>query len=235
VCRKQNPIFRIEAFLFDWDHPLVRFGFPQGGFCWRNGSRERDRFRCAAVREGKTLRRITNGGKFGAAVVSLKKFKYHCALYPEWGEQAMQLAKANSKAADVLKGLFWRERTKDLCLKGLHPMTGANVRIDPSRGRRACLACRYIARDNPPLIKPDVLVKIRQAFEAGASYGQICNGRPVGGGKIDRSLMSENGLIRAWFLIRAGRAPRSGRNRGPAESVLKADLSQSTSITAYKK
>jgi hypothetical protein len=143
----------------------------------------------AALNDGRTLRRFTNGGKLGKAIVSLTKFKNHCAAYPEWGGEALRLAVANSKAADALKGLPWRERTKDLCLKGLHPMIGANVRIDPSRGRRACLACRYIARDNPPLIKPDVLAKIRQAFEAGASYGQICNGQPVGGGKIDRSLI----------------------------------------------
>ena len=38
----------------------------------------------AVMREGKTLRRFTNGGKFGPAVAPLKKFKYHCALYPEW-------------------------------------------------------------------------------------------------------------------------------------------------------
>jgi hypothetical protein len=54
----------------------------------------------AALRLGKTLRRITNGGKFGHVIVSLTKLKKHCALYPEWGEEAMPLAVANAKAAD---------------------------------------------------------------------------------------------------------------------------------------
>jgi hypothetical protein len=133
-----------------------------------------------ALREGRTLR------VFG---VRAPRLEAYFKIHPEYAQEARPLIEANAKAAMARKGSTWRERTKDLCLKGLHPMTGANVRIDPSRGRRACLACRYIARDNPPLIKPDVLATIRRAFEAGASYGQICNGRPVGGGKIDRSLI----------------------------------------------
>jgi hypothetical protein len=71
-------------------------------------------------------------------------------------------------------------------------MTGDNVRIDPSRGRRACLACRRLARDNPPLIVPEVMTKIKQALEAGASIAQICYGRPVGGGPANKSAMLAN-------------------------------------------
>jgi hypothetical protein len=114
--------------------------------------------------------------------------KSYCAAHPEYGREVLPLMETNIKAAFRRKGERLRKLTETFCLKGLHAMTGANVRIDPSRGRRACLACRYIARDNPPLIKPDVLAKIRKAFEAGASYRQVCTGRPVGGGKVDRSL-----------------------------------------------
>jgi hypothetical protein len=84
---------------------------------------------------------------------------------------------------------YWRRRTAEMCLKGLHPMTGANVRIDPSRGRRCCLACRNYARDNPPRMTSLAIGKVKQALEAGATTGQVCFGRPVGGGKIDRRLI----------------------------------------------
>jgi hypothetical protein len=52
----------------------------------------------SAMRGGKTIRRITNGGKLGPSIVSLRKLKYHCALYPQWGAEAKRLAAANAKA-----------------------------------------------------------------------------------------------------------------------------------------
>lgn len=57
----------------------------------------------AALREGRTLKRFASGGKFGPAIVSLQKLKKHCALYPEWGAEAMRLARANAKATDAQK------------------------------------------------------------------------------------------------------------------------------------
>jgi hypothetical protein len=65
-------------------------------------------------------------------------------------------------------------------------MTESNIYIDGSHGRRRCLACRNIARANPPLIDPIILAKIKQAFEAGGSIAQICIGRPIGGGAINK-------------------------------------------------
>lgn len=132
------------------------------------------------LREGYTTRKFW---------VGTARLEAYLVAHPEYAREARPLMEANTRAARKRKGSRLRDLTRLFCLKGLHPMTGNNVRIDPSRGRRACLACRNIARDNPPLITPIVLTKIKQALEAGASQSQICNGAPVGGGKIDRSLI----------------------------------------------
>src|SRR5258707_1213914 len=51
-------------------------------------------------------------------------------------------------------------------------MAGTNVRIDPSTGYRACLACRKFADANPPLIKPAVIDRIKRALQGGVSVNQ---------------------------------------------------------------
>jgi hypothetical protein len=141
----------------------------------------------AKLRDGSTVRKLTFGGKkFGPTLVSFPRFKKHCELHPEWATEAWRISKING---GIGKGARLRKMTESFCLKGLHAMTGNNVRIDPSTGRRACLACRNIARDRPPLIKPEVLTKIKQAFEAGASVGQVCWGKPIGGGSVDPSII----------------------------------------------
>lgn len=102
----------------------------------------------------------------------------------------MRLAKANAKAADRLKSVnsFWRKRTQELCLKGLHPMVGDNLRIDPSTGRRACLACRKIAAKNPPPMKPAMIALVKRELDRGISLSQMTFGRPTGGGAVNPSL-----------------------------------------------
>ncbi len=71
-----------------------------------------------ALRRGLTLRRVTGGGgAAGKMIVSLAKFKAHCAAYPEWGGEAMKLAAANAKAANHGKG---HNRNKTHCKFG-HP------------------------------------------------------------------------------------------------------------------
>jgi hypothetical protein len=144
----------------------------------------------AALREGKTLRRFTNGGKFGPAIVSFKKFKKHCELHPEWGAEAMRLAKINAKAGDILKSVnnAKRRQTQEMCLKGLHPMKGDNLMMH--KGRRCCLACWRHHAAHPPIhsILP-VLDLIKDDLRRGISLGQICQGRPTGGGRVDRSLV----------------------------------------------
>ena len=57
----------------------------------------------AALRAGKTIKRITNGGKIGRMIATVAKFRTHCEQYAEWGLEARALAAANVKAADKLK------------------------------------------------------------------------------------------------------------------------------------
>jgi hypothetical protein len=142
------------------------------------------------LQAGEAVRRMTSGGKLGKAVCSLEKFKKHCAAYPMWGEDAQRLAKINAKAADIMKSVnAWkRKKTQELCLKGLHPMKGDNLMIH--KGRRACLACWRHHATHPPIhsILP-VLDLIKDDLRRGISLGQICHGKPTGGGKLDYSLM----------------------------------------------
>lgn len=133
------------------------------------------------LRSGSSLRRYSLSG-------NSPPFKAYCAAHPTYAEEALPLLAANLKAANHRKGDRVRKMTQFFCLKGLHPMIGDNVRIDPSRGRRACLACRKAAAANPPLMKPAIIEMVKRAFQGGATIGQICFGKPIGGGSVDRSL-----------------------------------------------
>jgi hypothetical protein len=123
-------------------------------------------------------------------------FTKHSEMHPEWAAEAWRISKVNGNAG---KGAYLHKMTETFCLKGLHAMTGANVRIDPSRGRRACLACRNFARDNPPRMTPEAVVKVTAALEGGATISQIIHGRPAGGGKPDRSLRIVDAPILARY------------------------------------
>jgi hypothetical protein len=139
----------------------------------------------ARLRAGESVRRMTSGSKdVGKALVPHNKYKHHCSAYPQWGAEAERLAKINAKAADILK----RRKTQEVCLKGLHPMKGDNLMIH--KGRRACLACWRHHASHPPIhsILP-VLDQIKGDLRRGISLGQICQGRPTRGGKVDHSLI----------------------------------------------
>jgi hypothetical protein len=143
------------------------------------------------LKAGSTVRKLTGGGKaLGPALVTFDRFKKHCELHPEWGAEAWRISKIN---CNLGKGYRLRKLTEMFCLKGLHRMIGANVRIDPSRGRRCCLACRNFARDNPPKMTALAIANVRKALQAGATTSQICNGHPAGGGRINRSLILTTG------------------------------------------
>jgi hypothetical protein len=147
--------------------------------------------RCTALlREGWTLRRLYNGGHQGKPIVSPGKLHDHCAAYPEWGAEVLRLAKVNAKAADILKSVNSpkRKQTKEICLKGLHPMKGDNLMIH--KGRQVCLACWRHHATHPPIhsILP-VIELIKDDLRRGIPLGQICQGKPAGGGKVDRSLV----------------------------------------------
>src|SRR6266850_2491560 len=141
------------------------------------------------LQAGEAVRRMTHGGEPGKAVCSREKFKKHCVAYPEWGAEALRLAQVN-QAATGARSINNRKRklTQEVCLKGLHPMKGDNLMIH--KGRRACLACWRYHATHPPIhsILP-VLDQIKDALRRGITHGQICAGKPAGGGKVDHSLI----------------------------------------------
>ncbi|WP_426608635.1 hypothetical protein [Bradyrhizobium sp. McL0616] len=152
------------------------------------------------LRAGETLRRFTSGDKrCGPALVTPQRFKKHRQLHPEWGVEAMRLAKINGKAADLLKSVnsAKRKKAQELCLKGLHPMSGDKLMAH--KGRRVCLARWRHHAATPPVhsILP-VFDQIKDSLRRGVSLGDICQGRPTGGGKIDRSRV----LVRANVFYR---------------------------------
>jgi hypothetical protein len=109
----------------------------------------------AAMHEGKTLRRLTNAGKLGPAIVSLKKLKYHFTLYPEWADDAKRLAAVNRKAADKLKGEGPRNLTH--CKHG-HPLSEARIRHYKGWTVRDCIRCEATRRSQGGIMKPEALV-----------------------------------------------------------------------------
>jgi len=132
----------------------------------------------AKLKAGSTVRKLTGGGKLGPNIVSFDRFKKHCQLHPEWASEAWRISKINCSAG---KGAALRLTTH--CRAGLHLMTGSNVFIDGSHGRRRCLACRRAISAYAPPMADSVADRVKRALESGASLSQITNGRPVGGGK----------------------------------------------------
>jgi hypothetical protein len=131
----------------------------------------------AALREGRTLR------KFGVKPARLEAY---FAANPEYAREARPLIEANAKAARLRKGDSLRTTTH--CRAGLHLMTGDNVLIDGTHGRKRCLACRRASSAHAPLMSSEVLQKVKFALQRGASLGQITQGKPTGGGERNAAL-----------------------------------------------
>jgi hypothetical protein len=130
-----------------------------------------------ALRKGRTLR------LFGVKAPRLEAyFKSH----PEYEQEALPLIEANNEAARLRKGDILRTTTH--CRAGLHLMTGDNVFMDGTHGRKRCRACRRASSAFAPLMSIEVAEKVKQALQGGASLGQITHGKPIGGGKINRKL-----------------------------------------------
>jgi hypothetical protein len=115
------------------------------------------------------------------------RFKAYCEVHPEYAREVLPLAAANQKAANLRKGD--RLRTTPHCRSGIHLMVGDNVLIDGTHGRKRCLACRRASSARAPAMQPEVVEKVRSALQSGTTIGQICFGKPIGGGKIDRKLV----------------------------------------------
>ncbi|MCK1672787.1 hypothetical protein [Bradyrhizobium sp. 150] len=120
-------------------------------------------------------------------VVPASRYKVHCSMHPAW---AGRIAKLNKKNISVKSrdGSDRRALTQEYCLKGLHRMQGGNVMIVNAIGHRRCRTCHYAAAAGHPM-PPEKVEEIKAAVAAGATFNQICNGHPPGGGEIDRSLI----------------------------------------------
>lgn len=112
---------------------------------------------------GDTLRKITSGDKrCGPALVTPRRFKKHCQLHPEWGVEAIRLAKVNAKAADALKSPILRGRMH--CKRG-HSLEGARVYRRDGYPYRFCLECRKIVEAKGGILRPEVGQKIKAALQ----------------------------------------------------------------------
>lgn len=123
-------------------------------------------------------------------ICTYRRFKDHCELNVEWGKEAFRLSDANSRRA---KSENHARRRGTLCTKGLHPMTGDNVRWQSFRSRRyrRCAACRRAHLAQAPAApmpeEQKEAVKSLLASKA-ATIRQICQGLPLGGGPRNAKL-----------------------------------------------
>jgi hypothetical protein len=130
----------------------------------------------AELKAGKTLRALTSGSK-APATCTPERYKKHCELDPEWGLAANQLAKANAKAADALKGNSRAEETH--CRRGhpyetygfFRPYTGNKG--PAGRLFRCCKACQYLAAKKGAKLSAEVVDKVKALLRAGNSLSSF--------------------------------------------------------------
>jgi hypothetical protein len=166
-CPHPNDCLKVGACLDHLNAPLIASGqFPR-----RMTPAQANEF-MAALRAGRSLRRISGGlKKFGPAIASPKKFRTHCELYPTWGAEALRLAAANAKAADILKGLPRRRLTH--CFKG-HPFTEGLPYRD-ERHRR-CTICASARAKLGGVLTRLQLNKIKAALDEGTPISHFTGG-----------------------------------------------------------
>jgi hypothetical protein len=128
-----------------------------------------------ALRAGSTLRRFTNGGAMGPAIVSLTKYHAHKATFPEWADVVTPLEERNRIAADYLKGPEWK-RQQTHCKRG-HLLSGENLGIKNLGPKRAptrfCRTCNREQANFGGVIKPEVVIKVKELLLRGVPVGHI--------------------------------------------------------------
>lgn len=136
------------------------------------------------LRAGKTLGQALSG------IGSHPGFRSHCALHPQWGEEAKPLVEKNAEAARARKGSFKRNMTH--CIYG-HPLSGDNLLVEGRTGFRRCRAClaRRAAAPRPPT--EDQVKKVTAALNAGQTISRICRG-VVDGKKVGKGIIGFNKL-----------------------------------------
>jgi hypothetical protein len=134
----------------------------------------------SALRQGHTIRRITNGKKIGVIIVTVTKFDRHCATYPIWGAEAGRLRAANALAADRLKGSDKRDRTH--CARGhefaVHGLAYKN-HVNGRRYRYCKLCNKLNSRKGGPL-PFETVEKVKALVRGGAPLGSFTSGGKPG-------------------------------------------------------
>jgi hypothetical protein len=133
--------------------------------------------------DGKTIRDLTDINS-KSYIVPNSRFRKHCDLNPAWGNKIRKLSDANAAKKKKLSN-GRSVATRKFCLKGLHPMKGHNLMIDP--GRRRCRAC-FMARMHGKPMTAETMERLKNAIKAGTPLAEILHGKPLGGGPNDRSL-----------------------------------------------
>ena len=89
----------------------------------------------ARIVAGETIRDLTNPkpamdptAPYIPAMVSTVRFRKHCELNPEWAVEVRKLSWDNFKRK-ARESSYWRRRTAEMCLKGLHAMTGSTFAL----------------------------------------------------------------------------------------------------------
>jgi hypothetical protein len=126
--------------------------------------------------------------------VNSKSLETYFAAHPDYASEARPLIEANAKAARHRKGDKLRSTTH--CRAGLHLMSGDNVFIDGTHGRRRCLACRRASTAKAEEMRPEVVAVVKAALQNGATFshmsGKACprwNDRPKTSVDADQGLL----------------------------------------------
>jgi hypothetical protein len=131
----------------------------------------------AALRDGRTLR------KFG---VRAERLQAYFDAHPEYAAEAKPLIEANARAALYHKGDALRCTTH--CRSGRHLLTGRNVEIDGTHGRRRCRACRMLSAAKASPMSADIATRVKAAIARGSNLTLITKGRRIpGSGRMDTS------------------------------------------------
>lgn len=168
----------------------------------------------------KTAARLMEGLRVGKTprVFSITPARLEAYLQanPEYAAEARPLLVANAKAALDRKGSVHRLTTH--CRSGLHPMTGNNVDIDGTHGRRRCRACRLLSAAKASPMDADIAARVKAAIERGANLTQITKGD---------ALPAAAGLIRA-------RTSRHSKSLSDTVSSIRSSTASSLRILAIR-
>jgi hypothetical protein len=125
---------------------------------------------------GKTNRDMTWVGD--DYICSAGRFKKHCELNPEWGEEANRLSRENTSAK---KSNYRRSVRRLFCLSGRHRLEGDNVIQGKRATNRFCRACRDERANRPMTVEEIEAVKKAVSIEK-RTINNITTGAPIGGG-----------------------------------------------------